>query len=80
MSKKSKLVKEFIWLIAILGIATLIEFIIIETLDLHPVLSIKIQGLIGLMLIGYGIRMATRIWKSYHKQADPTSNGKEVLE
>ncbi|MCP9290984.1 MULTISPECIES: hypothetical protein [Gracilimonas] len=80
MSKRSKILKEFIWLIAILGIATLLEFAIIEILNLHPVLSIKIQGLIGLMLIGYGIRMGARIWKSYHNQADPNTNGKEVLE
>ena len=80
MSKKFNILKEFVWLIAILGIAALIEFAIIETLNLHPVLSIKIQGLIGLMLIGYSIRMFSRIWQSIYKQADPATNGKEVLE
>jgi cadmium resistance protein CadD (predicted permease) len=64
------LLKELIWLIAIIGLSALIEFIIIDTFDLHPVLSIKLQGLIGLIIIGYGIRMAARLWKAFHSSED----------
>lgn len=64
------LVKELIWLTAIIGISALVEFAIIETFDLHAVLSIKLQGLIGLIIIGYGIRMAARLWKAFHSSED----------
>ncbi|MBD3616876.1 MAG: hypothetical protein HUJ22_09910 [Gracilimonas sp.] len=81
--KKDKIkviLKEVFWLIAIVGGSAFIEFVIIEMLDLHPVLSIKIQGLIGLMLIGYGIRMVFRLWKSFHTPSNPDTNGQEDLE
>lgn len=72
--------KEILWLIAIIGISAAIEFALIEILDLHPVLNIKIQGLIGLMILGYGIRMSFRIWKSFHSSKEPESNGQEAVE
>lgn len=62
------------WLGAIIGISALIEFAIIENFDLHPVLSIKIQVLIGLIIIGYGIRMGARLWKTFKPQEEPHSN------
>lgn len=82
MKKKAKkmILRELMWLFAIIGISTVVEFAIIEILNLHPVLSIKIQGLIGLMLIGYALRMFVRIWKSVHKPSNPSTNGREVLE
>lgn len=64
-SASKTLLKEVIWLIAIIGISALIEFAIIENFDLHPILSIKIQVLIGLIVIGYGIRMGARLWKTF---------------
>jgi hypothetical protein len=64
------LLKEFIWLVTIIVISALIEFAIIENFDLHPVLSIKIQGLIGLVIIGYIIRMSARLWKTFHSSDD----------
>lgn len=64
------LVKELIWLTAIIGISALLEYAIVEAFDLHPVLSIKLQGLIGLIIIGYGIRMAARLWKAFHSSED----------
>lgn len=80
MNKKiAFILKEIFWLIAIIGISAAIEFAIIEVFDLHPVLNIKIQGLIGLMILGYGIRMAFRIWKSFHHSKQTDSNGQEVL-
>lgn len=63
-STSKTLSKEIIWLVAIIGISVLIEFAIIENFDLHPVLSIKIQVFIGLIVIGYGIRMGARLWKT----------------
>lgn len=67
------LLKELIWLVVIIGISALIEFVIIENFDLHPVLSIKIQVLIGLIVIGYGIRMSARLWKTFHSSNDLNS-------
>ena len=71
------LLKELIWLLAIIGFSALIEFAIIETFNLHPVLSIKLQGLIGLIIIGYGIRMAARLWKALHSSEDLNSEDTE---
>ena len=74
------LLKELIWLSAIIGISALIEFLIIEMFDLHPVLSIKLQGLIGLVIIGYAIRMGARLWKSFHSSDDTTHEEKDALD
>ncbi|WP_020403637.1 hypothetical protein [Gracilimonas tropica] len=74
------LLKELIWLFAILGISALIEFLIIETFDLHPVLSIKLQGLIGLVIIGYAIRMGARLWRSFHSSDDADQEEKDALD
>jgi len=74
------LFKELIWLLAILGISALIEFLIIESFDLHPVLSIKLQGLIGLVIIGYGIRMSGRLWKSFHSSDDADQENSDALD
>ncbi|WP_340106849.1 hypothetical protein [Rhodohalobacter sp. 8-1] len=64
-SDSKTLLRELMWLGAIIGISALIEFAIIENFELHPVLSIKIQVLIGLIVIGYGIRMGARLWKNF---------------
>ncbi len=71
------LLKELIWLTAIIGISAIIEFVIIENFDLHPVLSIKIQVLIGLVIIGYGIRMGARLWKTFQSRDDLNSEENE---
>lgn len=73
------LLKELIWLAAIIGISAIIEFVIIEYFDLHPVLSIKIQVLIGLVIIGYGIRMGGRLWKTFQARNDGNSEEKNPL-
>lgn len=59
---------ESLWLLGILLAAAIIEYGIIELFELHPVLSVKIQGFIGLLLIGYSIRMGARLWKSFKAQ------------
>lgn len=66
----NKFIKELIWFVGIIGIAALVEFAIIEAFDLHPVLSIKIQGLLGLMVLGYGFRMSVRLWKAFNPRPD----------
>lgn len=65
---------ESIWLIGLLITALILEYSLIELLNLHPVLSVKIQGFIGLLLIGYSIRMGARLWKSYRAQGAEDSN------
>jgi|AntRauTorcE11898_2_1112593.scaffolds.fasta_scaffold09636_2 hypothetical protein len=72
--------KEAIWFIGILCVAAFVEFLFIELMNLHPVLSIKIQGLVGLMLVGYFVRMCIRIWKTFHKPSNPTTNGQQSLD
>lgn len=70
MEKKLRntVIVESIWLIALVVAAAILEYSIIELFDLHPVLSVKIQGFIGLLLIAYAVRMGARLWKSYKAQ------------
>ncbi|WP_138432130.1 hypothetical protein [Fodinibius saliphilus] len=58
---KSRFISEFIWLIGIVIISGAVEYLIIAFFDLHPVLSVKVQGFIGLVVIAYVIRMITRM-------------------
>lgn len=74
------LFKELIWLTVIIGISALLEFAIIEIFDLHSVLSIKLQGLIGLVIIGYGIRMGGRLWKTFHPSDEINSEETESFD
>ncbi|MDZ7681465.1 MAG: hypothetical protein U5J63_07030 [Fodinibius sp.] len=59
--RKRKLISEVIWLVGIIATSAAIEYIIISLFDLHPILSVKIQGLIGLAIIAYGIRTLARL-------------------
>lgn len=52
---------EYLWLAGLVFISAVAEYVIIVLFDLHPVLSVKIQGLIGLTIIAYGIRMVARL-------------------
>ncbi|WP_445666689.1 hypothetical protein [Fodinibius sp. AD559] len=60
---KSKLITEFSWLLGIIIASAALEYAIIEIFDLHPILGVKIQGLIGLVVIAYIIRMIARMGK-----------------
>lgn len=60
---KNRIIYEFIWLVGIILISALVEYAIIELFDLHPILSVKVQGFIGLVIIAYGIRMIARMGK-----------------
>lgn len=79
MAKKpfKMFIEELGWFVAILSIAALVEYAIIEAFDLHPVLSIKIQGLIGLMVLGYGFRMSVRIWKTFNPPPESSDANEE---
>ena len=58
---RRKILVEFLWLAGIIAISAAVEFAIIKLFDLHPILSVKIQGLIGLVIIAYMIRMIARM-------------------
>ncbi len=58
---KNKLITEFAWLLGIILISAALEYAIITFFNLHPILSVKIQGFIGLVVIAYIIRMVARI-------------------
>lgn len=58
---KGKLISELIWLLGIILISAAVEYAVILLFDLHPILNVKIQGLIGLVIIAYIIRMVTRM-------------------
>lgn len=61
---KRIIIYELLWLAALLILSAGAEYAIIMIFDLHPVLSVKIQGIIGLLIFGYGIRMVTRLLSS----------------
>lgn len=71
---------EALWLCAIVVAAGGVEFLIILVLELDPLLSVRIQGFIGLLIIGYMIRMATRIISKSDKQTSPKNNGRDDVE
>lgn len=77
---KIKIWKEIQWLFSILLGAIVVEWSIIYLLNIHSILKIKIQVFTGLVLLGYVIRMFSRIWVSYHSSEDPINNGQEILE
>jgi len=62
---KRKVIYELLWLAALLLLSAAAEYVIIMIFDLHPVLSVKIQGVIGLLIFGYGIRMVARLLSSF---------------
>lgn len=62
---KNKVAYELLWLLALLVLSAAAEYAIIVIFDLHPVLSVKIQGVIGLLIFGYGIRMVSRLLSSF---------------
>lgn len=67
-SLRNTVVVESLWMAGLLLTAAVVEYGIIELFELHPVYSVKIQGFIGLLLIGYSIRMVARLWKSFKAQ------------
>ena len=77
---KHIVLKEAGWFLAIVAVSALIELLIIEILDLHPVLSVKIQGFIGLLVIGMTIRFVTRVRSAFRTHPEHQHQGKESLE
>jgi len=72
---KKKIGYELMWLLAILVMSALAEYAIIMIFDLHPILSVKIQGIIGLIIFGYGIRMISRLLSSFKKLESDQTEG-----
>ena len=60
---KNKLITEFLWLLGIIIISAALEYAIIVFFNLHPILSVKIQAFIGLIVVAYIIRMIARMVK-----------------
>jgi hypothetical protein len=72
---KSKLKRilgyELSWFLALLAISAAAEYAVIVLFDLHPILSVKIQGIIGLLIFGYLIRMVSRLLRSFKDWFEP---------
>lgn len=79
---KKKLVYELLWLVALILLSAVMEYAIIVIFDLHPALSVKMQGIIGLLIFGYGVRMVARLLSSYKisdtDQEDQNQDGIEL--
>lgn len=60
---KHRIIYELVWLLSIIMLSALVEYAIIVLFDLHPILGLKIQGFIGLVIVAYGIRMIARMGK-----------------
>lgn len=71
---RNRLVTELLWLIGLIVISTAVEYLVIYVFDLHPALTVKIQGIIGLTIVGYGVRLVARLkgetQKSKNRDAD----------
>lgn len=74
---KNKLITEFSRLLGIIIVSAALEYAIIIFFNLHPILSVKIQGFIGLVVIAYIIRMIARMGKqgviSFDDEEHPNS-------
>lgn len=66
---------ELAWLTGIFVVAISIEYAFFEFIDINPILSVKIQGLIGLLFVGYGLRVSYRVWQMFQEKSDPPNNG-----
>ena len=69
--------KETLWFLIIVVISAVVEFLLITLLELHPVLSVKVQGFIGLLVIGLLIRFVARVRSTFrtHPDAHPDDLG-----
>lgn len=77
---RHRLKVEALWLFAIVAVAGGVEFLIILVLELDPMLSVRVQGFIGLLIIGYMIRMTARIISKSDKQTSAKNNGRDDVE
>ena len=77
---KHIIIKETGWFLAIVAASALTEWLIIELLDLHPVLSVKVQGFVGLLVIGVSIRFVSRLRTAFRTHPEHSDKGQESLE
>lgn len=76
---KRVLIYELSWFMALLALSAAAEYVIIVLFDLHPVLSVKIQGIIGLLIFGYLIRMVSRLLGSFKEWFEPDEKGQSDM-
>lgn len=62
---RKKFIYEILWLSALILLSAVMEYLIIVIFNLHPALGVKIQGIIGLLLFGYSVRMVARLLSTY---------------
>jgi len=62
------IINELLWFLGIFVVAVIAEYAIFEIFDINPILSVKVQGLLGLLFIGYVLSAAYRIWKSFYQE------------
>lgn len=67
--------KEIVWFLGIFVLAVSVEYAFFEFVDINPIVNVKIQGLIGLLFVGYGLRASYRIWKEFQNNSDSRNNG-----
>jgi len=65
---KKIIIYELLWLVVLIVLSAVAEYMVIVFFDLHPALSVKAQGIIGLLIFGYGIRMVARMLSSYKSE------------
>lgn len=76
---RKKILRELMWLLGIFALSLSIEYAILKFVNMNPILSVKIQGLIGLLVVGYGLRVSYRIWKEFQRKPDYRNNGVSSL-
>lgn len=66
---------EIGWLVGIFVLAVSVEYAFFELININPIISVKVQGLIGLLFIGYSLRAAYRVWELFQWNSSPKNNG-----
>jgi len=64
-AKQKFIIIELVWLAGIVAVSIIAEVLFFYFLELNPILSVKIQGLIGLLFIAYCLRVSYRIWRRF---------------
>lgn len=74
---KNIILREIIVFVVIAGLCIALEYLIITTMDLNPIMTVKIQGLIGLIFIAYLIRSGSKIKRHLIPEHDSEPSGND---
>lgn len=74
---KKLILREIAIFIVITGLCLAVEYLIITTLDLEPIMTVKIQGLIGLIFIAYLIRSGSKIKRHLIPEQNHENSGND---